>query len=75
MVVWRYALLPLVCLLLALTHSLVGLTNLVLAVWRVGDGLDGGLIRISVRDLLNSSRRMDMKNKAILMGCGKRIGH
>ena len=39
MVVWRYALLPLVCLLLALTHSLVGLTNLVLAVWRVEDGL------------------------------------
>ena len=38
MVVWRYALLPLVCLLLALTHSLVGLTNLVLMVWRVGDG-------------------------------------
>ena len=39
MVVWRYALLPLVCLLLALTHSLVGLANLVLAVWRAGDGL------------------------------------
>ena len=39
MVVWRYALLPLVCLLLALTHSLVGLANLVLVVWRVRDGL------------------------------------
>ena len=39
MVVWRYALLPLVCLLLALTHSLVGLANLVLVVRRAGDGL------------------------------------
>ena len=47
MVVWRYALLPLVCLLLALTHSLVGLANLVLVVWRVGDGLGAGLTAIA----------------------------
>ena len=47
MVVWRYALLPLVCLLLALTHSLVGLTNLVLVGWRVGDGLSVVLVAIA----------------------------
>ena len=52
-----------------------GWQNLILMVRRVGDGLYGGFARLSVRDLPNSSRQMDMKNKAVSMGCVKEAWH
>ena len=35
--------------------------------------LGSGLARLSARDLHNSSRRVDMKNKAASMGCVRMV--
>ena len=35
--------------------------------------LESGIARISPRNLPNSSRRMDMKNKAVSMGCVRKV--
>ncbi len=52
---------------------LFGWQNLFLVVRRTDDGLYGGFARLSARDLPNSSRRMDMKNESVSMGCVRKV--